>query len=448
MAALLLKPVVRAAAVRRAVARPRRWPLAAAALTAWALVALAGHLLGAALYDRDPLVHIGAAPFVGTFDLRWSARAWPALAFGGAAIAWGPALAARLRWSWLLAGSWATAAGWAVALAATDGWRAISAPLRSQYDQLTAVPLVGSPGAFLSSFTELLPTYATHVRGHPPGGVLALWSLDEIGVGGPTAAALLAIGVGALTAPAVLVAVRALAEEAQARAAAPFVVFTPAAVWMATSLDALYAGVSALGIALFAVACGARSAAAGRVRPALFALAAGLVLGAALQLSYGVATLGAVVLAIAAGRRRPDAVAWAAGGVAIVFAAFAAARFNWFDGLAATREEYLAGISRRRPYPDFLLISLAAFALAAGPAVVAGLARLRDRGMWFLAGGALVALAAADLSGMSKGETERIWLHLVPWLLVATVALRGSRGWLAAQVALALALQLMLRSPW
>ncbi len=68
--------------------------------------------------------------------------------------------------------------------------------------------------------------------------------------------------------------------------------------------------------------------------------------------------------------------------------------------------------------------------------------------MWLLAGGALVALAAADLSGMSKGETERIWLHLVPWLLVATAALRGSRGWLAAQVALALALQLTVRSPW
>ena len=447
MVALLVKPVARSAAVGRALARPRRWPLAAA-LVAWALVVVAGHLLGAALYDRDPLVHIGAAPFVGTFDLRWSARAWPALAFGAAAIFWGPALAARLRWSGLLTAGWAAAAGWAVALAATDGWRAIAAPLRTQYEQLTAVPLVGSPGAFLSSFTELLPAYATHVRGHPPGGVLALWGLDEIGLGGAGAAALVAIGIGALTAPAVLVAVRALAGEAQARAAAPFVVFTPAAVWMATSLDALYAGVGAIGIALFAVACAAPRTAARRARSAACALAAGLVLGAALQLSYGVATLGAVVLAIAVGRRRPEAVAWAAAGVAIVFAALAAARFDWFDGLAATREEYLAGVSRRRPYADFLLISLAAFALAAGPAVAAGLARLRDRGVWLLAGGALVALAAADLSGMSKGETERIWLHLAPWLLVATVALRGSHGWLAAQVGLALALQLTVRSPW
>jgi hypothetical protein len=49
---------------------------------------------------------------------------------------------------------------------------------------------------------------------------------------------------------------------------------------------------------------------------------------------------------------------------------------------------------------------------------------------------------------MSKGETERIWLPFAPWLLVATAALRGSRGWLGAQIALALALQLGVRSPW
>jgi hypothetical protein len=443
----LLKPAVRNPAGGRATVASGRWPLAAA-LAVWALIALAGHLLGAALYDRDPLVHIGAAPFVGTFDLRWSARVWPALALGGAAIAWAPVVAARLRWGALLVAGWVVAAGWAVALAATDGWHAIAAPLLSPYDQLTAVPLVGSPGHFLATFTDLLPTYATHVRGHPPGGVMVLWGLDAIGLGGAAAAATVTIGVGAVTAPAVLVAVRALAGEAQARAAAPFVVFTPAAVWMATSLDALYAGVSAVGIALFAVACGEPRRGAARSRSVLHALAAGLVLGIALQLSYGVATLGAVVLAIAVGRRRPGAVVWAATGVAIVLGAFAAVHFNWFDGFAATREEYLAGVSRRRPYADFLLISLAAFALAAGPALAAGLARLRDRGAWLLAGGALVALAAADLSGMSKGETERIWLHLVPWVLVATVALRGSRGWLATQVGLALALQLTVRSPW
>jgi hypothetical protein len=259
-------------------------------------------------------------------------------------------------------------------------------------------------------------------------------------------AAALAIGCGAATAPAALVAVRALAGEAHARAAAPFLAFTPAAVWLATSLDAVYAGVSAAGIMLFALACTAPPGA--RRATAAIALAGGLVLGAALMLSYGVATLGAVVLAVAAGRRRPVALAWAGAGVTLVLGAFAAARFNWIDGLQATREQYLAGVAGRRPYADFLVISAAAFALATGPAVAAGIARLRAPGVWLLAGGALAALVAADLSGMSKGETERIWLPFAPWLLVATAALCGSRGWLAAQIALALALQLGVRSPW
>ena len=420
-------------------------PWTALAFAGWALVVVAGHLLGSALYASDPLVHIGAPPLVGSFDVRLSARVLPALGVAAAAVAWGPTLASSLRWRGLLVASWAVAAGWAVALAATDGWDAIAAPLRSPYEQLGAVALVDAPGRFLATFTDALPSYATHVQGHPPGGVLLLWLLDHAGLGGATVAAVLVIGAGAITAPAALVALRALAGEGRARAAAPFLVFTPAAVWMATSMDALYAGVSAAGIALFALAC---AHAPGDRRAALLALAAGLVLGAALQLSYGVATLGAVVLAIAVGRRRPAAVGWAAAGVVLVFAIFLAARFNWLDGLQATREQYLAGVSRRRPYAEFLVISLAAFALALGPAAVAGLARLRDHGAWLLAGGALVAVAAADLSGMSKGETERIWLHLAPWLLVAAAALQRSRGWLAGQVGLALALQLAVRSPW
>jgi len=440
---VILKRAVNAG-LRRAAAWP---PAAAAAGVGWALVVVAGHLLGDALVARDALVHIGAAPLVGSLDLRLSARVLPALALGAAAVAWAPALAARLRWRGLLAASWAAALGWALALAATDGWDAIAAPLRSRYEQLTAVGLVGSPGRFLETFADALPSYATHVQGHPPGGVLVLWGMDGASLGGAAAAAALAIAAGALTAPAALVAMRALAGEAHARAAAPFVVFTPAAVWIATSLDALYAGVGATGIALFALAC-TTAPRRRRRRAILLALAAGLVLGAALMLSYGVATLGAVVLAIAAGRRRPAAVAWAGAGVAVVLGAFAAARFNWLDGLQATREQYLAGVSRRRPYAEFLVISPAAFALAVGPAAAAGLARLRDRGVWLLAGGALVALAVADLSGMSKGETERIWLPFAPWLLVATAALQRSRGWLAAQVGLALALQLGVRSPW
>ena len=129
----------------------------AVAVVGWALLIIAGHLLGAALYARQPLAHIGAPPLVGSFDLRLTARVLPALALAAAAVAWAPALAARLRWRGVLASSWAAAAGWAFVLAASDGLGAVAAPLTTKYEQLGAVALVGTPGAFLASFTDALP---------------------------------------------------------------------------------------------------------------------------------------------------------------------------------------------------------------------------------------------------------------------------------------------------
>jgi hypothetical protein len=52
----------------------------------------------------------------------------------------------------------------------------------------------------------------------------------------------------------------------------------------------------------------------------------------------------------------------------------------------------------------------------------------------------------ADLSQLARGEVERIWLPFVPWLALAAPGDR--RGWLAVQVAVALALQSLLVSPW
>jgi hypothetical protein len=223
------------------------------------------------------------------------------------------------------------------------------------------------------------------------------------------------------------------------------VAFTPAAVWIATSADALFAGVGATGLALAALALYADE-----TRRALaLGLAAGLVLGAALMLSYGIAPLGALVLVLAIARRAWRPLLAVAAGVASVAAAFAAFGFWWPDGLAATSDLYHGGVAARRPYEAFLLISLAAFALAVGPAAAAGAARLRDRRVWLLVGAALISLAAADLSGLSRGETERIWLIFVPWIGLAAAALVAHRrSWLAAQLALALALQAGVRSPW
>ena len=70
-----------------------------------------------------------------------------------------------------------------------------------------------------------------------------------------------------------------------------------------------------------------------------------------------------------------------------------------------------------------------------GPAVVVGLVVRPDRALGLLIVSTLVAVAIADLSGLSKGEVERIWLPFLPWITLAVVGLfrhlrrRSGRGW-------------------
>jgi hypothetical protein len=87
--------------------------------------------------------------------------------------------------------------------------------------------------------------------------------------------------------------------------------------------------------------------------------------------------------------------------------------------------------------------------MATGPAVVAGLAGLRGR-LLVLPAAAVVAMAVSDASGLVLGETERIWLPFVVWMLpaTATVPPRSQRFWLAASALLAIAVEVVVRSPW
>ena len=71
--------------------------------------------------------------------------------------------------------------------------------------------------------------------------------------------------------------------------------------------------------------------------------------------------------------------------------------------------------------------------------------------MWLLVGAALLAVALAGISGMSKGEVERIWLPFAVWVLPAAAVFgfpRRASRWLALQVAFTIGLQTLVRSPW
>ncbi len=383
--------------------------------------------------------YVGAVPFTGRWDFRFGPRSLAGLAVAVAAVALLPRAAARLRWGALLVAGWATTAAWAFALAYADGAGAIAAPLASRFEyfpDLAAVKALGVPG-FLRTFTEALPAYSTHTRGHPPGFLLLLWLLDRIGLGGRGPAAVFVVVAGASATAAVAVAVRAVAGERAARRVLPFAAVLPAAVWLATSADAVYLAVSAWGLALLAVA---------RHRGAAPAAAGGALLGLAALGSYGVVPLGVVAVALLARHTRQLAVA-AATAAGLLAAVGLATGFWWPSGVLATRREWTAGFGANRSYGYWLVANLAVLAVMAGPAVVA---RVRPAGLAGLAGAALAAVLLADVTGVMRGEVERIWLPYVVWLAPAAAALPGPphRGWLGAQVATGLAVQSVLVSKW
>jgi methylthioxylose transferase len=393
-------------------------------------------------------LRINAPPLAGDYRTRAGEILLVPIAVA-ALVAWNaPRLSRVLRWDALIGVAMASAIVWAIALGLNDGWRGLTDPLvRLQY--IRTVPRVGNPFTFLSTFTDRLPGYNIHTQGHPPGMVLVLWALARVGLSGVGANLALVLAGGAASVAAVMVAVREVAGEAAARTVAPFLVLAPAAIWWSSG-DAFFAGVSAWAITLVVLATGA-----GGRRSDRLALGGGLLFGAAAMLSYGLVLLAVVPVVIAIARRRFRPLVVAALGAGLVLVAFLAVGFSWLAGLAATRSQYWAGVASRRPYWYFVVGNLGAFALALGPAAAVGLARLRDRRVWLLVGGVLLVIALADLSGMSKGEVERIWLPFVPWVLLATVAIVATRMqtgwtrlWLCSQAAIAIAVQAAVRSPW
>lgn len=434
--------------------RPLGWRSAAAGLVAWLVLVLAarGWALSIVRERGVEALRLGAAPLVGRGDFLVA----PATAIGVlaaiAAVVLAPHLG-RLRWRHLLAAVLVAAVVWPVAVNVSRGPEALTAPLTRANDEylpeVHEVDDAGGARAFLQGYGEHIDDYNVHVRSHPPGFLLLLWSLDLVGLGGAGWAAALCILGGALAVPAVLVATREVAGEGWARAAAPFVAVAPAALWIATTADALYAGVGAVGVAALVVASGRHGRASDRL-----AVAGGLLLGVCALFSYGLALLWLVPLPVLLHRRRLRVALVALAAAIAVVLGFTLLGFDYVEGFGLTRREVAESVQRTRPYLFSLASNAAALALAAGPAVVVGLLALRDRRLWRVAGGAVLAVTLAAVVGLSKGEVERIWLPFTVWLLAAGAAAvqrwgRGSlRWWLGAQVTTALVVQALFRTGW
>ncbi|MEB3983619.1 hypothetical protein OQ968_20425 [Mycobacterium sp. 663a-19] len=404
----------------------------------------------------------GAAPIFGYWDVHVGWGTGPAILIAVAAVAWGPAVAQRLSWRWLTLGAWATACGWAFALAMIDGWRrGFAGRLTTRDEYLSAVGGITDIAATLRTFSSRIldfqpDSWVTHVSGHPPGALLTFVWLDRIGLHGGAWAGLLSLLAGSSAAAAVLIGVRALADEQTARRAAPFVAVAPAAIWVAVSADGYFAGVAAWGIALLAVAVH-RS-----VRfPAFVAAAAGLLLGWGVFVSYGLALMGIPALAVLVSASDWRAVLRALGPAFLaalaVAVTFAVAGFYWFEGYDLVQQRYWQGIAKDRPFAYWSWANLACVVCAIGLGSVAGLARVFDAaavrrrsGFHLLLLAMLAAIAVADLSMLSKAEVERIWLPFTVWLTAAPALLpvRSHRMWLALNVVGALAINTVIFTNW
>ncbi|WP_436533185.1 hypothetical protein [Actinoplanes sp. HUAS TT8] len=443
---------------------PDRW----AAVAAFALVG-AAVLVGAALGWAGHPVHAPAAPLFGHVMPHVGPGTPFAVLIAVAVIRWGPALAERLSWRRLLLTGWVASVAWTFALALIDGWqRGVAGRLTTPFEYLTEVPHVTDVHAMLRGFTDHIllgspDNWTTHVSGHPPGVLLVFVGLDRLGLHGGGWAGTLCILVGCAATAAVAVTLRALGDEPAARAALPFLVLFPGAVWVGVSADGLFTGVAATSLALLAV---------GLTRPSWWcATLGGAGLAACAYLSYGLILLvlpGAAVV-VAARTRRWPMLLWAAAGAAAVVATMSGLGFNWWEGYRLVKIRYYQGLASARSYTYWVWGNLAAFTISAGPAAAPILRRAITRlpaGVRLhrpsmrlsidlappvlLCLGALAGVVAADLSGLSKAEVERIWLPFAIWLPAAAALLPAAdrRRWLWLQAATALVVNHLILTSW
>lgn len=440
---------------------PLAW--AVAGIAAWGLLVWQAERAGIALRK---VAKVGAAPLTGSFRPTWGFT--PAVAVLGLVLAVSlPLRCQRLSWRRMLAVVALAGVAWGVSLASLRGPGLLDRSVRSRFEYVAVVPEVDEIGVgrFVRSYhdPQVLRRYPIHVQGHPVGAPLVFVALDRIGLGGPVNAGRFLMLSGAGVAPAVLLAMREAAGERRARQAAPFLVLGPSAIWLVTSADALFSLVGAWSVALLVLASSTDRTRANKIA---LAVGGGVLYGVGIHLSYGLAPLAAVPALVVLARRAWSVPAWASVGVAAVVAAFMAAGFWLRDGLDATHSRYLAGVSTARPFHYFAyLANPAAFLICTGPVVVIAVLLVRDRRLWLLASGAVLAVVASDASGLSKGEVERIWLPFVPWVMVLAAGLfdtgqrsltdgsedcppRFVNALLMLQVAVAVAVESLVLTPW
>ncbi|MGB9378295.1 MAG: hypothetical protein WCB04_12355 [Mycobacteriales bacterium] len=390
-------------------------------LLKWLLLAVTGLAVTAIAVHAGARLGTASAPFVGRYRVALTPGSLLAPAVAVAVlVAVARGATQRIEWRPLLASAYAAALAWAFSLAAVDGTRGLTDPITRTEEYLRDVAGIGSDlDGFLAGFVSNASQHAVATRQHPPGPVVFLWGLHRLGLDQPLLLGALITALGCLTVPLVLVAVRSLCGEEAARRLAPALVLAPYALWVAVSLDAVTAALSAA-----MVTAGVLASEAGRrgLPAVLWALACGALLGVAALFSYAAPWLALSVICVYFVRRRP-LLNVVTGTAALVPLALAqGAGFVWTDGLTAAQADFSIRVEPHRSAVTWGVVSLVVLVLACGPTLVASARKVRRTPGWPFLVGAVVAVAFAVTAGLARGEMEHAWLPYFPWLLVAAVA--------------------------
>lgn len=425
-------------------------PRAAALSAATGLALVVASMVVPRWLDEDVRVHW--PPLHADWDPRVGVLTLPAMVIGLLLVVALPWIARSLPWRALLATAFATTWVWIVALAMTEGTEGLARTFERRQEYVYDAQSVGSIHTMLQTFVDRIPMDApdnwyVHVAGHPPGALLYFVGVDRLGITDPFWIGVVCVTIASTAIVAVMITLRTLGHERTARAAMPWIVLAPTAVWMGVNGDAVFTAVAAWGLALLAIAAKRR-----RVIPAV---GAGVLLGYCVYLSYGLVLLGILALAVLLIARTWRPLPWAVGGALVVAAGFTLGGFAWWEAYPVLRERYYDGIASERAFSYWVWGNIAAWTFTAGLAVwaafPAAVRAVRRRNVLAqLAAAAVLTIVVADLSGMSKAEVERIWLPFTIWIVALPALLpeRWHRPLLLSQVVLALLAQHLILTRW
>jgi hypothetical protein len=314
---------------------------------------------------------------------------------------------------------------------------ALTRPLERRTDYLVNVPLVRKVGP--RWFDQQYPFLARPVKGrlslraqtHPPGAILVLWLLMGLTHSNVVATAMLVVLLGAAGAIPTYWLARELHGERIARFAVVLFAASPAVVlYTATSMDAVF--MTVLAMAACALVRAPRSDG--------WAAVAGAAVVASLLLTYAAAALtvvgvGAAVLAWRRQRWHRVVRRGVVAALAALAAAWAVQRSVGIDLLTcfrvSARIQHGYAAYRDRPYWFWVFGSIVAFLIAAGIALAALLVRQtvarwrgREPGFETVVWAVLVVSA---VFGLVRGETEHIWLFMVPLVAAAAAPVAETR---------------------